>query len=246
MIGAAGDVTVTVAEPKRLPLVARTVLLNVPIVPPAVNKPVLASIVPPPFTTDHTGVIATTLPPASLPTAVNCCCVLIPSVTGFGVTVIVASGPGVTIAVAVPKMDPLVALTVFGNVPAVVPAVNNPVAALMVPPPAVTDHTGVIATTFPFASRPTAVYCWVPLIGIVPGFGVTVIVASGPATTVTVAEADIPRQVATTVLLVPATVPAVKTPVLGSIEPPPVTDQTIAPGFGVTLAPVKSVPTAVN
>jgi hypothetical protein len=159
MIGAAGDVTVTVAEPKRLPLVARTVLLNVPIDPPAVNNPVFASIVPPPFTTDHTGVIATTLPPASLPTAVNCCCVLIPSVTGFGVTVIVASGP---------------------------------------------------------------------------------------ATTVTVADAAIPRQVATTVLLVPATEPAVKTPVLGLMEPPPVTDQTIAPGFGVTLAPVKSVPTAVN
>src|SRR6476619_7058935 len=126
MIGAAGEVTVTVAEPKIVPLVARTVLLNVPVTPPAVNKPLPALMTPPPFTTDHTGVIATTLPPASLPTAVNCCGVLIASVTGFGVTVIVASGPGVTMAVAVPKMLPLVARTVFVKVPAVVPAVNNP------------------------------------------------------------------------------------------------------------------------
>jgi hypothetical protein len=148
--------------------------------------------------------------------------------------------------VAVPKIVPLVARTVFENVPVVVPAVNNPDAALMVPPPAVTDHTGVIGTTLPCASRPTAVNCCVVLMGSVAGLGATVIVASGPAMTVTVADAVIPRQVATTVLVVPATEPAVKRPVLELMEPPPVTDQTIAPGFGVTLAPVKSVPTAVN
>jgi hypothetical protein len=148
--------------------------------------------------------------------------------------------------VAVPKIDPLVALTVLVKVPVVVPAVKSPVDGSMVPPPAVTDQTGVIATTLPCASLPTAVNCCVVLMGRVAGFGVTVIVASGPAITVTVADASIPRHVATTVLVVPAIEPAVKRPVLESIEPPPVTDQTIVPGFGVTLAPVKSVPTAVN
>src|SRR2546423_2970209 len=152
----------------------------------------------------------------------------------------------VTVTVAVPKILPLVARTVLLKVPVAPPAVNSPVAALMVPPPAVTDHTGVMATTLPVASLPTAVYCWVVLIGSVTGFGVTVMVASGPATTVTVADAAIPRQVATTVLVTPATGPAVKRPVLGLMEPPPVTDQTMAPGLGVTLAPVKSVPAAVN
>jgi hypothetical protein len=147
--------------------------------------------------------------------------------------------------VAVPNIEPLVARTVLLNVPVAPPAVNNPVLALMVPPPAVTDQTGVIATTLPCASLPTAVNCCVVLMGSV-GFGVTVIVASGPATTVTVADASIPRHVATTVLVTPATEPAVKRPLLESIEPPPVTDQTIVPGLGVTLAPVKSVPTAVN
>jgi len=59
------------------PLVARTVLGKLPAVPPAVKRPEPALIAPPPFVTVHTGVIGTTLPPASLPTAVNCCVVLI-------------------------------------------------------------------------------------------------------------------------------------------------------------------------
>ena len=52
-----------------------------------------------------------------------------------------AAGPAVTIAVAVPKMVPLVALTVLVNVPVTAPAVKRPVEALMVPPPAVTAYT---------------------------------------------------------------------------------------------------------
>ena len=40
----------------------------------------------------QTGVIATTLPPATLPTAVNCCCAPTAMVAGLGVTVMVASG----------------------------------------------------------------------------------------------------------------------------------------------------------
>jgi len=63
------------------------------------------------------------------------------------VTVIVANAPAVTMAVALPERDPLVATTVFVYVPGVVPAVKTPVLALIVPPPAATDQTGVIATT---------------------------------------------------------------------------------------------------
>jgi hypothetical protein len=148
-------------------------------------------------------------------------------------------------AVAVPKMVPLVARTVLANVPATVPAVKSPLLALMVPPPFVTDQTGVIVTTLLLASRPTAVYCWVPLIGIVPGLGVTVIVASGPAVTMIVAEADTPLHVTTTVLVnVPAVVPAVNNPVCVIVPPPAATDQT-GLLFGRTL-PSLSVITAVN
>src|SRR5450759_2713300 len=196
-IPGATAVTTTVAVPKTVPLVALTVLGNVPAAPPAVKRPVLATMLPPPFTTDQTrgGGIGTTLPPASLPTAANCCVVLMASVSGFGVTVIVKSGPAITMAVAVPKIVPLVARTVLVNVPVTAPAVKRPEPALMAPPPAVTDQTGVIATTLPFASRPTAVYCRVVLMGIVPGFGVTVIVKSGPEDTMIVAVTVMPLQV---------------------------------------------------
>ena len=66
--------------------------------------------------------------------------------------------------------------------------------------------------------------------------------------TITVATAEMPRHVATTVFeYVPGFVPAVKTPVLALIDPPPAaTDQTTIPGLGVTFAPVKSVPVAPN
>src|SRR5450756_1035753 len=184
-IPGATAVTTTVAVPETVPLVALTVLGNVPVAPPAVKRPVLATMLPPPFTTDQTrgGGIGTTLPPASLPTAANCCVVLMASVSGFGVTVIVKSGPAITVTVAVPKIAPWVALTVLANVPIVLPAVKKPV-ALMLPGGLTVDQTGVIATTLPFASLPTAVNCCVPPMTSVAGFGVTVIVKSGPAVTV--------------------------------------------------------------
>src|SRR5450759_6027637 len=74
-IGAGGgvDTTITVAVSASAPLADLTVLLNVPVTPPAVTRHVPALMVPPPFTTDQTGEAATTLPPASLTTAVNCC-----------------------------------------------------------------------------------------------------------------------------------------------------------------------------
>ncbi len=128
-------VTVTVAVPKIEPDVALTLFAKVPGVSPAVKSPVLALMVPGGLVVDQTGVMATTFPNASLPTAVNCCWVRIASVTGFGVTVIVASGPTVTVIVAVAVKPPHVTVTVL--VPGVVGAVNNP-ALLTVPPPAVT------------------------------------------------------------------------------------------------------------
>jgi hypothetical protein len=105
-------VTVTVAVPEVAPLDACTVFEKVPVAVPAVNRPVLL-IVPPPATTAHVGVMPTILPYASLPVAVNCLFVRAGTLAGFGVTVILASGPAFTTTVAVPDTPPLLALTVL-------------------------------------------------------------------------------------------------------------------------------------
>ena len=97
-----------------------------------------------------------------------------PIETGFGVTTMVASGPTVTMTVAVPEILSLLALTVLANVPGVVPAVNRP-DALIVPPPATTDQVGVSATVAPEKSLPTAENCCVPFAARVCGFGETTI-----------------------------------------------------------------------
>jgi hypothetical protein len=76
-----------------------------------------------------------------------------------------------------------VAITVLAKVPGRVPAVKRP--ALPMLPPAAADHTGEMATVFPPASLPTAVYCCVPPMDRVVGVGVTVMLANGPAITVT-------------------------------------------------------------
>src|ERR1039457_2191592 len=144
---------------------------------------------PPPFTTDHTGDITKTFPTASFPTATNCCVELTFMETGFGVTVMDASTALVTLTVAKPDTPPLLARTVLVYVPDTAPAVNRPV-ALMAPPPATTAHVGAIATGFPARSLPTAVNCCVPFSVKVTGFGVTVMVASDPDATTTVAVAE--------------------------------------------------------
>jgi hypothetical protein len=112
------------------------------------------------------------------------------------------AGPGgaITVTVAVPKIEPLVARTLLANVPVVFPAVKRPEAATMVPGGLVVDQTGVIVTGLPLASLPTAVNCCVAPTRSV-GFGVTVIVASGPAVTTTVAVAETPLHVTMTVLV---------------------------------------------
>src|ERR1017187_732880 len=162
---------------------------------------------PPPATIDHVAATGTVLPLASLPTATNCCLTPAISVSWFGVTVMLASDPFGKTTVAVAVSVPLVALTVLGNVPDAVPAVNRPVAS-MLPPPATTDQAGVTCTTLPLASRPTTLNCWLPLIGMYDGFGVTVMLASDPALTTTVAVAESAPLVALTVLVnVPADEP---------------------------------------
>jgi len=96
---------------------------------------------------------------------------LIGIVAGFGVTVIDANGPGLTITVADTVIPLHVTVTVFVNVPAVVPAVNRPVWEI-VPPPAATAHVGVVPVmTFPFPSFVTTVNCCVPFTGIVAEVG---------------------------------------------------------------------------
>src|SRR3990170_1757730 len=177
--GGGEAVTVAVAKPETSPLVARTVLTNVPGVVPAVNKPVLPSMVPPPATTDHVGAgeIATIAPVASWPSAVYW---IVPPTTappGLGVTDMAANSPGaVTVTVAKPSMPPLVARTVFWNVPVPVPAVNKPVLPSMAPPPATTDQVGVIATRLLSASLPVAANGCFALMARDCGLGVTVIV----------------------------------------------------------------------
>src|SRR5579862_1631704 len=201
--GGVVPVTVTVAVPEMAPLVALTVLANVPPALPAVKRPVLMLMVPPPFTTVHAGAIGTMLPLASRPTAANVWVALASTVTGFGVTVMVASAGAVAVSVtvAVPETLPLVALTVLANVPAVVPAVKRPLVELMVPPPFTAVQTGEIGTTLPFASLPTAVNCCVPLVCMATGFGDTVMEARPPLVTVTVAKPATEPMLARTVLV---------------------------------------------
>ena len=187
------------AAPDTAPLVAVTVFVKVPATAPAVNSPA-PSTAPPPATTDQVGAMATTLPLASFPTAVNNCVPPTESDAGLGVTVMVASGPVVTVTVAVPDTAPLVAWTVLMKVPGTAPAVNSP-PLVIAPPPATTDQVGARATMFPLASFPTAVNCCVPLIGRLAGFGVTVMLANGPVVTVTVAEPDSAPLVAVTVFV---------------------------------------------
>src|ERR1043166_5315719 len=143
-------VTATVAVPERRPLVAWTVFAKVPGPVAAVNSPVLV-MAPPPATTGPAGAMATTLPPASAPTALDGWVRVMGRVAGVGVRVMVANGPVVTVTVAVPERRPLVAWTVFAKVPGPVAAVNSPV-LVMAPPPATTVHVGAMATTLPPAS----------------------------------------------------------------------------------------------
>jgi len=90
------------------------------------------------------------------------------SSVGFGVTVIVTSGPAVTVIVA-ETVTPL-HVTDTVEVPTVAPAVNSPVWVIE-PAPEVTDHVGVTARTFPFAAFATAVNCCVPFTGMLAEVG---------------------------------------------------------------------------
>ena len=180
---------------------AWTVLVNVPGTVPAVNRPA-PSMVPPPATTDQVGAIGTTLPPASLPTAVNCCVPSMASVAGLGVTVMVASGPGGHgHGRRARRRAPLVARTVLvirarhragGEQPAA-----GDGAAAGHDRPGGRDRRPRCRS----ASLPTAVNCCVPLMASVAGLGVTVMLASGPAVTVTVAAPESAPLVACTVLV---------------------------------------------
>ena len=151
-------VTVTLAVPLTLPLVAVTVK-GPPAVGPAVNKPD-PLMAPPPLTVQvKDGCGLTRLPNWSRPVAVNCCVLPVCTDALDGETVIVVrTGGAVTVTLAVPLTLPLAAVTVKGP-PAVEPAVNKP-AASIVPPP-VTDHVNVGCGLIglPNWSRPVAVNC---------------------------------------------------------------------------------------
>ena len=171
-----------------------------------------------------------------------------PTLTGFGVTVIVASGPALTVTVANAEMLPapqtgvLQTFTVLAKSPATVPAVNRP-PAVMLPPPATTDQVGARAITLPLASRAVAVNSCGPEIASTWGLGVIVIEASEPAVTITVAvPASEPTEAVTVFVNVPATAPAVNWPVLLML-PPVETDQLGRTGMTV---PKASFTTAVK
>src|SRR3954470_6966557 len=213
--------------------------------PPAVNSPA-PSIVPPPLT-DHVGVNGTVLPAASFATAENCSVPAVAMVWLSGLTTIVAivgTGAPVTVTVAVPLMLPLVALTV--DVPGAAPAVKSP-ELVMVPLPLVTDHVGVMATMFPWASFPTATNCCVPATATLTRSGATSIVANAPdgviaALTTIVADPDTPPLVAWMVA-VSGEAGAVNIPAGVMVPSPLATDHVgvIATGF-----PAESRPIAAN
>jgi hypothetical protein len=83
-----------VATPDFPPLLAFTLLANVPVVAPAVNRPEEASTEPPLFTTLHEGVIGIGFPASSVPTAESCAVAPGASVCGFGETAMLASELG--------------------------------------------------------------------------------------------------------------------------------------------------------
>ena len=110
-----GAVTVTLALPCTVPLVAVTVN-GPPALEPAVKSPDDGSTAPPPLT-DHVneGCGFTGWPNWSLPVAVNCCVAPVWTVAEAGDTVIVVStGEAVTVTLAVPLTLPLDAVTVKG------------------------------------------------------------------------------------------------------------------------------------
>ena len=142
-----------------------------------------------------------------------------------------------------PETVPLVARTVLVKVPAALPAVKRPL-ALIVPPLATTDQTGVNATMLLPASRPTAVNCRVPLLARTTVFGETVTDATAPAPIDTEEVPEMVPLVARTVLVkVEATLPAVKRPVLLIVPPAATTDHV---GVIATTLLNASYPTAVN
>ena len=135
-------------------------MANDPLKAPAVNRPELLLMLPPPFTTDQVGAgeMGTTTPLASWPDAVNCWVALTAMLAGLGVMVMLTNPPAAatTVTEAKPETLPLVALIVWENAPADAPAVNRPELLLMLPPPFTTDQVGDMGTILPLASRPVA------------------------------------------------------------------------------------------
>src|ERR1035437_1756891 len=195
---------------------------------PAVKSPVPLLMLPAvAFTTDQTGTITTTLPFASLPTAVKVCVPPGERLLGFGLTVIDATGPTATFTVAKPETPALVACTVLRYGPDTVPAVKSPVPLLMLPAVAfTTDQVGVNWTMLPTASLPTAMNCCVLVAASVTGVGVTTIVAKTPALTVIDAFPEmLPTEATTGGANAPGVAPAVKIPVEAMVPPPAATVQ---------------------
>src|ERR1035437_5364734 len=84
-----------------------------------------------------------------------------------------------------------------------------------------TDQDGTKPTMFPFTSLPTAVKVCVPPVARVIGFGLTVIDAKAPGSTVIDAFAEmLPAEATTVCAYGPGTVPAVNTPVEAIVPPP--------------------------
>src|SRR4051812_5832587 len=103
-----------------------------------------------------------------------------------------------------------------------VPAVKSPPAG-MVPAFRVELQVTQAGTALPNASRPTALNCCVAPGSSIAEVGVSSSCESGPAETVTVANAVTPFDSARTVLAkVPVVVPALNTPA-GEMVPPPET-----------------------
>ena len=159
--------------------------------------------------------------------------------------VMVANTPAdaTTVTDAVPEIAPLVARIVFGNTPAVAPAVKTPDVLPIVPPPLITVQVtaGEIATTTPFASLPVAVNVCEPLTGILPAFAVMAMVVNAPLVPTTVTEASVETVPLVTLIVceyVPAAAPAVNTPVLLLIVPPPFTTDQV--GVSTTALPLAS------
>src|SRR5687767_2039366 len=205
------------------PLVGRTVTLDGALVDQATVRPV------------------STFPAASLSVAVSCTVLPRTTLGALGVTVIVATGAGVTVIAAVPNTDPTAARMVVD--PAARP-VTSPASSTVAVCVAADVQTNVMPGMFALAaSRATALSCRVAPAATVLGLGVTTTLEMPTATDAVPLTPSLVAVIVTTPALRPVTLPVLDTTAIVSLvelQPTARSVNTVAPDW--TVAPSCTAP----